>query len=57
MKHPNEGVCLPEDIDVDEILDMYVSYLGNWVSNIADWALIDDKITKDWQFTSFQVVD
>jgi homospermidine synthase len=57
MKHPNQGVCLPEDIDVDEILDVSMPYLGNWISEKVDWPSIDNKITKDWQFTSFQVID
>jgi homospermidine synthase len=57
IKHPNEGICLPDDIDVDEILDICMPYLGTWVSKMADWPPKNDKIKDDWQFTSFQVVD
>ncbi|CAF3762205.1 unnamed protein product [Rotaria sordida] len=57
MNHPNEGFCLPDDIDGDEILAMSMPYLGNWVSKPVDWPPVDDKITKSWQFTSFLVVD
>ncbi|CAF0828527.1 unnamed protein product [Adineta steineri] len=57
MKHPNEGICLPDDIDVDEILDMCMPYLGTWVSKAANWPPENDKIKENWQFTSFQVED
>jgi len=57
IKHPNEGICLPDDIDVDEILDICMPYLGDWVSKRANWPPEKDKIREDWQFTSFQVVD
>ncbi|CAF0735208.1 unnamed protein product [Rotaria sordida] len=57
IKHPNEGICLPDDIDVDEILDICVPYLGELVSKSVDWPSENDKIRKGWQFTSFQVVD
>ena len=57
MKHPNEGICLPDDIDVDEVLDICMLYLGKWVSTSVDWPPKDDKIAQDWQFTSFLVED
>lgn len=57
FKHPNEGICLPDDIDMDEILDISIPYLGNWVSKPADWPPKDDKIAQDWQFASFLVED
>lgn len=57
INHPNEGICLPDDIDVDEVLDMSIPYLGEWVSKVADWPPKADKIRDGWQFTSFQVVD
>ncbi|UJR37287.1 hypothetical protein I4U23_029996 [Adineta vaga] len=55
LKHPNEGICLPDDIDSEEILDICLPYLGTWVSKAANWPEENDKIRKDWQFTSFQV--
>ncbi|CAF2048898.1 unnamed protein product [Rotaria magnacalcarata] len=57
IKHPSQGICLPDDIDVDEILDISIPYLGQWISKAADWPPKNDKIRDDWQFTSFQVVD
>ncbi|CAF2752515.1 unnamed protein product [Rotaria sp. Silwood2] len=57
INHPNEGYCLPDDIDAHEILDICMPYLGNWISKAVEWPPINDKITKDWQFTSFLVVD
>lgn len=57
MNHPNEGICLPDDINTDEILDMCMPYLGTWVSKAANWPPEKDKIRDNWQFTSFQVVD
>lgn len=55
LKYPNQGFCLPEDIDMDQILDVCMPYLGKWISKAVDWPLSGDKIGKDWQFTSFQV--
>jgi homospermidine synthase len=57
LKHPQLGICLPDDLDADEILDMCLPYLGTWVSRATDWPPEKDKIRNDWQFTSFQMVD
>ena len=57
FKHPNQGICLPDDLDPDEILDICLPYLGHWVSKVANWPPENDAIRKGWQFKSFQVVD
>lgn len=57
LKHPKQGLCLPEDIDVDQILDVCMPYLGKWISKPVYWPLSGDKIAEDWQFTSFQITD
>jgi homospermidine synthase len=57
LKHPKQGICLPDDLNADEILDICMPYLGNWISREANWPPADDKIRHDWQFISFQLQD
>ena len=57
LKHPREGLCWPEDINIDEILDICMPYLGKWFSKPVNWPLPDDKLAEDWQFTSFEITD
>lgn len=57
IEHPNEGICLPDDIDADKILEFSLPYLGEWVSKASNWPPENDKIRDGWQFVSFQVVD
>ena len=57
MQHPNEGIRLPDEIDAEEILDVCMPYLGEWVSKAVRWPPANDRIREDWQFTSFQVKD
>jgi homospermidine synthase len=37
LKHPNEGFCLPDDIDEREILKVAKPYLGRFVSDQTEW--------------------
>jgi homospermidine synthase len=37
LKHPNEGFCLPDDIDEREILEAAKPYLGKFVSEQTEW--------------------
>jgi homospermidine synthase len=37
LKHPNEGFCLPDDLDEREILEAAKPYLGKFVSEQTDW--------------------
>jgi homospermidine synthase len=67
MDHPNEGICLPDDIDHHEILAFAKPYLGPFVSKAVDWSPLRRKPTyfeydgaeinphEEWQFTSFLV--
>lgn len=67
IKHPNEGICLPDDIDHKEILAFAKPYLGTFVSKQVEWSPLDRKPTylayndeiidpqDEWQFTSFLV--
>lgn len=65
MNHPEEGVCLPDDLDHREILTFAKPYLGNYISQAVDWSPLQIKKTfidythrviapeDEWQFTSF----
>ena len=67
IKHPNEGVCLPDDIDYEEILEFSKAYLGTFISRAFDWSPLKIKesyfdyynkvIPKEdeWQFTTFLI--
>lgn len=67
MKHPNEGVCLPDDINHREILEFAKPYLGPFISQSVDWSPLYRKPTSidytgtkiaqedEWQFISFLV--
>lgn len=67
MRHPNEGFCLPEDLDFREILEIAKPYLGTFVSRPVAWnplmrasAFADYGDTvpgseEMWQFTTFLV--
>lgn len=67
IKHPNEGICLPDDIDHKEILDFAKPYLGTFVSKQVAWSPLDRKPSylayndavidpqDEWQFISFLV--
>lgn len=37
LKHPNQGFCLPDDIDEREILAVARPYLGRFVSEQSEW--------------------
>jgi homospermidine synthase len=67
INHPNNGVCLPDDLDHKEILDFAKPYLGKFLSISTDWTPLKRKASyfsynkniinpKDiWQFTTFLV--
>ncbi|CAF2158979.1 unnamed protein product [Rotaria magnacalcarata] len=37
LRHPNEGVCFPEQINTDQILTTAIPFLGTWVSRSVNW--------------------
>lgn len=53
IKNPNQGFCLPENLDYQEILDMAIPYLGKFDTFPVTWRDIDQ--VEDGQFTSFQL--
>lgn len=67
IRHPNEGFCLPEDLNFKEILAVARPYLGNMISESVDWnplvnasayANYEEEVpgsNEMWQFTTFQV--
>ena len=69
INHPNNGVCLPDDLDHREILDFVKPYLGKFLSISTQWTPLKRKdsylsynksIIKPedlWQFTTFLVTN
>jgi len=67
IKFPNEGICLPDDLDYKVILDFAKPYLGKFISKQIDWSPLTRKPSyfdydqhkidpkDEWQFTSFLV--
>lgn len=67
IKFPNEGICLPDDLDHNEILNFAKPYLGKFISQQVTWSPLTHKPTyfeytkhtidqsDEWQFTSFLV--
>jgi homospermidine synthase len=68
LANPRRGVCLPDDLPHDEILEHARPYLGPFVSRAVDWTPLDHRndpfagfghpeLTPDerWQFSTFLV--
>jgi homospermidine synthase len=68
LDHPDEGVCLPDDLPHEAVLKVARPYLGPFVSQAADWTPLDNWVDpfagygrpkpapEDvWQFTTFLV--
>jgi homospermidine synthase len=67
MNHPEEGICLPDDLNHEEILAFAKPYLGTFISQPVDWSPLHIKKTfidytnkvvepeDEWQFTSFLI--
>lgn len=60
LKHPEQGLCFPEEIDTDEILSIAIPYLGHWISKPIDWnnkSNSSDDFQQDerWIFNAFRV--
>ena len=68
IHHPKSGVCLPDDIDHEDILKISVPYISPFISEPVDWtplAHLNTQFTKFdiprppeedvWQFTTFLV--
>ncbi len=50
IEHPNEGVCVPDDLPWREVLDVAVPYLGTMHSAPAEW---DPLTTRNDVFSGF----
>ena len=70
IEHPERGICVPDDLPHDRILEISRPYLGNFISTPADWTPLKDytnvfgKYAPDtidtsdpWQFKNFLVGD
>ncbi len=68
LKNPRRGVCVPDDLPYQEILDVASPYLGTMISQAVDWTPLKDRATlyegyttptpseEDvWQFETFLV--
>ena len=67
INHPEEGLCLPDDLDHQEILAFAKPYLGEFISKQIDWSPLNRKATfisyikedldveNEWQFTTFLI--
>ena len=68
IDNPKRGVCLPDDIDHQYILDISIPYIKPFVSQQSDWTPLTNLNTKFtkfdierpkdadvWQFTTFMV--
>jgi homospermidine synthase len=70
IENPAMGVCVPDDLPHDYILDISKPYLGKFISTAADWTplqsftnVFEDYTrpsidpTDPWQFKNFLVQD
>lgn len=70
QQHPNRGVCVPEDLPYDQILETAKPYLGNFISVPSDWTPLaqlsnpfegftnpDLDWNDPWQFKNFLITD
>ena len=64
LRHPNEGLVEPDDVDHALILDLVTPYMGELVGVWGDWhplkdrsPLFDEDIDKEdpWQFKNFRI--
>ena len=68
IEHPSQGICVPDDLPHDFILDIARPYLGKFISTPSDWTplqgytnVFDGHVTSDidttdpWQFKNFLV--
>lgn len=68
MENPKKGICLPDDLPHDFVLDVAKPYLGDFISTPSDWTPLKNRVVyfkenpasvpaKDvWQFENFQYI-
>ena len=70
IENPNKGVCVPDELPHDFILEISKPYLGNFITTPSDWTPLNDYVnvfgefaqasidtTDPWQFKNFLVRD
>jgi homospermidine synthase len=68
IENPAAGVCVPDDLPHDYVLDISKPYLGKFISKASDWTPLKDRVNafqgynkavpnrKDpWQFENFLI--
>jgi homospermidine synthase len=68
IRNPNKGVCVPDDLPHDELMESALPYLGPFVSQPSDWTPLKNRVElfarfgkpvpppEDvWQFETFRV--
>jgi len=68
IKNPNKGLCLPDDLPHDYVLDIAMPYLGKFISEPYDWTPLQNRpvyfkensanlpdTTDPWQFRNFRL--
>ncbi len=57
FKNPKRGLCLPDDIDHQAILDIAIPFISPYVPQPVDWTPIQNADPHEdvWQFKSFFV--
>jgi len=65
FENPHRGICLPDDLPHDFVLDIAKPYLGDFISTASDWTPLKNrkvyfkenpasKTAEDvWQFENF----
>ena len=65
IENPQRGVCDPDDLDFQRVLEIANPYLGNVVGTYTDWTPLDNRgklfpeevdPSDPWQFKNFRVV-
>ncbi len=68
IENPQKGICLPDDLPHDYVLDIAKPYLGRFVSQAYDWTPLKNRkvVFKEnpasqhhpdpWQFTNFMML-
>ena len=67
LNHPNKGLCLPDDVDHNEVIETALPFLGTFISRPVDWSPLDFAAdytdfgcevrdpSDPWQFSNFVV--
>ena len=54
IEHPTQGVCFPEALPHERILELATPYLGTVPSAALDWSPTGNNDADAWQFSSFR---